>query len=71
VSPQVGRLGCIHLGVERPKPHDDRQLVRCLNCGTVYPLPLSRQEADACPQCKGVGWIALAALKRVDEETDS
>jgi rRNA maturation endonuclease Nob1 len=56
--------------VERPKDGDDRQLVRCLDCGTVYPLPLGLQEADACPQC-GVGWIALAALKRVDEEKSS
>jgi rRNA maturation endonuclease Nob1 len=57
--------------VERPKRRDDRQLVRCLDCGTVYPLPLRLQEADACPQCGGVGWIALAALKRVDDETSS
>jgi uncharacterized paraquat-inducible protein A len=57
--------------VERPKPHDDRQLVRCLDCGTVYPLPLRLQEANPCPRCEGVGWIALAALKRVDEETSS
>jgi hypothetical protein len=57
--------------VERPRDHDDRQLVRCLDCGTVYSLPFGLQEADACPQCGGVGWIALAALKRVDEETSS
>jgi rRNA maturation endonuclease Nob1 len=57
--------------VEQPKRRDVRQLVRCLDCGTVYPLPLRLQEADACPQCGGVGWIALAALKRVDEETSS
>jgi hypothetical protein len=57
--------------VERPKRHDDRQLVRCLDCGTVYSLPLRLQEANPCPQCDGVGWIALAALKRVDEETSS
>jgi rRNA maturation endonuclease Nob1 len=57
--------------VERPRDRDDRQLVRCLDCGTVYPLPLGLQEADACPQCGGVGWIALAALKRVDEGKSS
>jgi rRNA maturation endonuclease Nob1 len=57
--------------VERPRDRDDRQLVRCLDCGTVYPLPLGVQEADGCPHCGGVGWIALAALKRVDEETSS
>jgi hypothetical protein len=57
--------------VERPRDHDERQLVRCLDCGTVYALPFGLQEADACPQCGDVGWIALAALKRVDEETIS
>ena len=57
--------------MERPKPRDDSQLVRCLDCGTVYRLSLDRQEADPCPQCGGVGWIALSALRRVDEETNS
>jgi rRNA maturation endonuclease Nob1 len=57
--------------VERRKDRDDGQLVRCLDCGTVYPLPPGLPEADACPQCGGVGWVALAALKRVDEETSS
>ena len=37
----------------------------------VDPLPLGLQEADACPQCGGVNWIALAALKRVEEEKSS
>jgi hypothetical protein len=37
----------------------------------VYPLPLGLQKADVCPQCGGVGWIALAALKRTDEEKSS
>ena len=71
MSPQVGQCGRIHIGVERPNERDDRQLVRCLHCGTVYPLPPGLLEADACPQCGGVGWIALAALKQVDEETSS
>jgi len=57
--------------VERPKDRENRQLVRCLDCGTVYPLPLGLREADTCPQCGGVGWIALAALKRVGEEKSS
>jgi rRNA maturation endonuclease Nob1 len=57
--------------VERPKRRDDRQLVRCLECGAVYPFPLHLQAADACPQCGGVGWVALAALKRADDETSS
>jgi rRNA maturation endonuclease Nob1 len=45
--------------------------VRCLDCGTVYPLPLGQQEADACPECGGVGWIAVAPLKRADDEKSS
>jgi hypothetical protein len=57
--------------VERPKHRDDSQLVRCLDCGSVYPLPIGLREANPCPQCGGVGWIALASLKRVDEETSS
>jgi len=57
--------------VERRTRRDDRQLVRCLDCGTVYPFPHQLREADACPQCGGVGWIALAALRRIDDETNS
>jgi rRNA maturation endonuclease Nob1 len=52
--------------VERAEPHDERQLVRCLDCGTVYPLPIGEAEADACPDCGGVGWVALAALQRAE-----
>jgi len=47
---------------------DDRQLVRCLDCGAVYPLPRRQQEADACPECDGVGWIALAPVRGADKK---
>jgi len=57
--------------VERPKRRDDRELVRCLDCGTVYPLPLGQEEADACPECGGVGWVTLTALKHVRNERRS
>ncbi|HSB38899.1 MAG TPA: hypothetical protein VLD13_07415 [Gaiellaceae bacterium] len=57
--------------MERPNARDERQLVRCLDCGTVYPLPYGQAEADACPQCGGVGWVALAALKRSEGERRS
>ncbi|HKG44551.1 MAG TPA: hypothetical protein VKB10_09965 [Gaiellaceae bacterium] len=57
--------------MERSTEHDERQLVRCLDCGTVYPLPLGLQEAHACPQCGEVGWVALAALRRPDAESGS
>jgi len=56
--------------VERPNS-DERQLVRCLNCGTVYPLPLRQEAAGPCPQCGGVPWVALAALKTHDDESSS
>ncbi|HET7759430.1 MAG TPA: hypothetical protein VFK62_05865 [Gaiellaceae bacterium] len=36
-------------------------LVRCLDCGTEYHLASERGEADPCPRCGGVGWIALEA----------
>jgi len=36
-----------------------RELVRCLDCGTEYPLPRdNRAEATPCPTCGGVGWVA-------------
>jgi rRNA maturation endonuclease Nob1 len=57
--------------MERPNARDMRQLVRCLDCGTVYPLPLRQAEADACPHCGGVGWVALAALKHRGDEKAS
>jgi predicted nucleic acid-binding Zn-ribbon protein len=57
--------------VERPNRHDDRQLVRCLDCGTVYRLPLHQDVADACPQCGSVVWVALAPLKKLEDERRS
>jgi rRNA maturation endonuclease Nob1 len=50
---------------------DDRQLVRCLDCKTVYPLPIGQQEADACPECGGLGWVAIAATRRALDERSS
>jgi rRNA maturation endonuclease Nob1 len=69
-EPQVEATRCIHLPVERPN-NDERQLVRCLDCGTVYPLPLRQEAAGPCPQCGGVPWVALAALKMTDDESGS
>ena len=57
--------------MERPNRRDDRQLVRCLDCATVYRLPLHQEVADACPQCGSVAWVALAALKKLDGERHS
>jgi hypothetical protein len=40
---------------------DQRERVRCLDCGTEYRLPRdNRAEADPCPTCGGVGWVAAA-----------
>jgi rRNA maturation endonuclease Nob1 len=56
--------------VERPN-HDDRQLVRCLECGAAYPLPPGQKAAGPCPRCGGVAWVALAALKKIEDESVS
>jgi rRNA maturation endonuclease Nob1 len=34
-------------------------LVRCLDCKTVYRRPLADEDADPCPTCGYVGWIVL------------
>jgi rRNA maturation endonuclease Nob1 len=47
--------------VEQQQPTAERTLVRCLDCGTVYDLPLGQDEAEPCPDCGGVGWVALDA----------
>jgi hypothetical protein len=35
------------------------ELVRCLDCGTEYRLPRDTAQADPCPVCGSVGWIAV------------
>jgi rRNA maturation endonuclease Nob1 len=56
--------------MERSTAREEQGLVRCLDCGTVYPLPIGQQEANACPDCGSVGWLALAAVRRAQDETD-
>jgi hypothetical protein len=34
-------------------------LVRCLDCKTIYSRPVADDEAGPCPTCGYVGWIAL------------
>jgi len=44
----------------RPDPAD---LVRCLQCRTVYALPRRVDDAEAgrdCPKCGYVGWLAVS-----------
>jgi predicted nucleic acid-binding Zn-ribbon protein len=45
-------------------------LVRCLDCGTIYSRPPTDDRAGPCPNCGYVGWIALDAPAASDE-TDS
>lgn len=55
-------------GVARTRT-DSAGLVRCLDCGTEYWLELKNGEADPCPYCAGIGWIALdACTSRGPEE---
>jgi Zn finger protein HypA/HybF involved in hydrogenase expression len=57
--------------VEQHRSLAERALVRCLDCDTVYELPLEQEEAEPCPQCGGVGWVALDAGRDRDDEIDS
>ncbi len=45
----------------QPRQETETDLVRCLECGTVYRKPRSDQESGPCPTCGYVGWIALEA----------
>jgi len=42
-----------------PRTATPAELVRCLDCGTEYPLEVHGGEAGPCPHCGGVGWVAL------------
>jgi predicted nucleic acid-binding Zn-ribbon protein len=53
--------------VESSRTTDDGDLVRCLDCGTVYRQPASEREADVCPNCGYVGWIALSVEQTVPD----
>jgi Zn finger protein HypA/HybF involved in hydrogenase expression len=57
--------------VEQEPPVAERALVRCLDCDTVYELPLEQEEAEPCPECGGVGWVALDAGRGREHEIDS
>jgi rRNA maturation endonuclease Nob1 len=57
--------------VESHQPTAERALVRCLDCDTVYELPFEQEEAEPCPDCGGVGWVALDAGRGGEYEIDS
>jgi predicted nucleic acid-binding Zn-ribbon protein len=54
--------------MERPTGPEDHDLVRCLDCGTVYDLPRSLQDAAPCPECGAVGWMAVTKLRASEQE---
>ena len=47
--------------MEQRLPHGTAELVRCLECGTIYTKPDELDDASPCPNCGYVGWIALGA----------
>jgi rRNA maturation endonuclease Nob1 len=57
--------------VEQQQPIAERTLVRCLDCRAVYDLPLAQEEAEPCPDCGGVGWVALDAGRYRETENSS
>ncbi|HZE29545.1 MAG TPA: hypothetical protein VE055_05565 [Gaiellaceae bacterium] len=46
--------------MEKQTLTEQRELVRCLDCGTEYRLPRDVKEAEPCPSCGSVGWVAAA-----------
>jgi predicted RNA-binding Zn-ribbon protein involved in translation (DUF1610 family) len=45
--------------MEQEATSEQQELVRCLDCGTEYRLPRDTAQADPCPVCGSVGWIAV------------
>ncbi len=48
--------------------YEESDLVRCLDCGTIYGQPASERDVGTCPNCGYVGWIALSIEQRVPEK---
>ncbi|HVD11606.1 MAG TPA: hypothetical protein VNB46_00100 [Gaiellaceae bacterium] len=57
--------------MEQHRSTAERPLVRCLDCDAVYELPFEQDEAEPCPDCGGVGWVALEAGRDRETEIDS
>jgi hypothetical protein len=67
-SAAAGRAGGrIWPGMEHRVPTDRHELVRCLDCGTEYRLPRDTAQADPCPVCGSVGWIAVERVGTTNE----
>jgi hypothetical protein len=45
--------------MERMRSYEQTDLVRCLDCQTIYSRPVADDKAGPCPTCGYVGWIAL------------
>lgn len=52
----MGRI-CLHM--ERIRSTEQTDLVRCLDCKTIYSRPVADDQAGPCPSCGYVGWITL------------
>jgi rRNA maturation endonuclease Nob1 len=46
---------------------EQTDLVRCLDCKTIYRRPLADEDAGPCPTCGYVGWIALKPAETSSE----
>jgi predicted nucleic acid-binding Zn-ribbon protein len=53
--------------MERPTSARETDVVRCLDCGTVYSQPGHQDEARGCPTCGYVGWIVTKPPPRSDD----
>jgi hypothetical protein len=53
--------------MEHRVPTERHELVRCLDCGTEYRLPRDTAQADPCPICGSVGWIAVDHVGTTNE----
>jgi len=50
--------------MEQVRSSKETDLVRCLDCKTIYSRPIADDEAGPCPTCGYVGWIALKARQK-------
>jgi predicted nucleic acid-binding Zn-ribbon protein len=56
--------------MERDRIEDEEDLVRCLDCGTVYRQTPSEPDVRVCPNCGYVGWIAVSIASGAREQSD-
>ena len=66
-KPQVRGGGRIWPCMEQEAPTERHELIRCLDCRTEYRLPRDTVQADPCPVCGSVGWIAADRSEATSE----